>query len=250
MKILSKEIAFDPVEHKYTEIKTGKELISVTTLISKFKQEFDKDGSIIKRCAEREGISVEEMKNQWEKVKLEACIRGTSFHEQVEQFIKTGNIVDGPDKDIVEKFAKIKFHGELKSEQVVYSLKDYIAGTVDLIEINPDKSINILDFKTNKELKKKSFFDRKKRRFSYMLPPVQHLQDCSFNNYQLQLNLYAYLLEEKGFWIDTLTILYINPKTRDVEIHDVQEMRKEIKQIIHYYKNPPKVIKPKNPFDF
>ena len=216
----NKDIVFYPETHTYVEKTTGRKLISVTTLIDKFKVPFDESGAIAARCAEREGIPVGELLAQWEKTKVDACERGIYFHDQMEHYIKTKEIKDGPDKDIVEKFAKIPFTGRLYSEQIVYSLEDGIAGTVDIVEVKDDNSITIWDAKTNKALKK--FSPWKKR----MLFPVSHLYECNFNAYQLQLNFYAHLLEGKGFWVDDMKILYINPKTRDIEVHDIKNEKR------------------------
>lgn len=39
-----------------------------------------------------------------------------------------------------------------------------------------------------------------------MRPPVEHLMSCTWIEYCLQLSLYAYMLEEMGFIIDSLTM--------------------------------------------
>src|SRR3990167_9876162 len=111
------KIRFEPVEHRYFNDK-GEELISVSKLLSFYKQPFDEDGSILLRCAQKEGISPEELKKQWEDKKDSACVRGKNFHAQIEHFIKTGQILDKDYKDVIEKFALIKFDGKLKSETI------------------------------------------------------------------------------------------------------------------------------------
>ncbi len=229
-------IKFDEGKHKYYDSK-GKELISVTTLIHKFVKPFDKDGDIVKNCAEREGIPVKEMQKRWDDERIRSCVYGTSVHKQIEDFILTGKIENTPDKDVVEEFAKIKFNGKLYSEVRLHSAKLGIAGTTDLVEYNEKtNSCRIYDFKTNKALKKNGFKGEK------MLPPLQFFESCNFNHYILQLNTYAHILEEWGFWVtsNSLTILYINPKTRKIDTHAIPDMRSEVEKMLKYYKKPPK----------
>lgn len=226
------DIHFDEPSHTYTRKDTGEKLISVSTLLGKYKQPFDPDGAILKKCAEKKGVTPEELKAEWEKTKVDACVRGTSFHTQVEEYINTKKIPDGPDKDIVESFAKIKFKGKLYSEVLIYSLEDMIAGTADLIELFPKSHFNLYDFKTNKKLEKYSPWGKR------MLSPINHIYDCNFNVYQLQLSLYSYLLEEKGFWVKEMAIFYVNPKSREIEVHPIDNMRNDVLKLIDHYKNP------------
>lgn len=222
------EITFDEPQHKYFD-KSGKELISVGSLIQKYCQPFDPTGSIIKKCAEKRNISVEELRAEWEKTKNDACIRGTSLHSQMEHYVITGQILDQPNKDIVEQFAKFEFKGQLFSEQIVYSLKDGVAGTVDLIDLYNNNQTQLWDFKTNKILNKFAFGKK-------MYYPLNHLDDSIFNHYQLQLNLYAYLLEQHGYWVNNMNIFYIKPKTRKIEIHPMENLHQEIVNMIAHYK--------------
>ena len=49
------KIKFDEAAHTYTHTETGEPFISVTTLLGKYKQPFDRDGHS-KRVAEIEGV--------------------------------------------------------------------------------------------------------------------------------------------------------------------------------------------------
>ena len=69
----------------------------------------------------------------------------------------------------------------------VYDDENEIAGTSDIIADVDDKYFDVLDFKTNKKF---LFFNKYNK---YLLHPVSHLQECQYNDYSLQLSLYAYL---------------------------------------------------------
>lgn len=225
----NKLITFRENDHTYHD-KNGDELQSVSRLIKQYSHEFDPYGTILKKCALKKGISEKELKDEWEKNKNDAAAKGTLFHKDVENFIKTGEIAEGDNKKFIKQFKKVKFKGRIKSELIVGSIEDKIAGTVDIIEFLPGKNISIYDFKTNKELKKVGFFGK------MMFPPVSHLPDCNFSHYNLQLSIYAYLMEERGYWINNLTIFFINYKTNKIDIIPLNYLRKEVVDLINNYK--------------
>ncbi len=211
------KVHFDPIEHKYTDDK-GNVFISASQLISKFKPKFDIDGKILKRCALKEGITEFELAARWQAINDESCNYGTSVHESLESYILSGEIKNDDNKIWVDQFAELKFKGKLFCEQRLYDLDTLIAGTTDLVEmLDPDKKlVNVLDFKTNKKLEKTNFWG------GQMLGHLFYFPDANFYHYQIQLSLYAYLLEKHGYTINELTLIYFNPKTLKMELHQVE----------------------------
>lgn len=228
------KIILKPETHQYFTIK-GKELISVSQVINRYKQRFDPTGEIIARCAAKEGKTIEEKRKEWDEMRDSAGVKGTSFHRQAEHWIKTKTILDDDYKDVVEQLSRLTFSGQLYSEIKIFSEQLGIAGTVDLIDQIDNNKIDLYDFKTNKALKKQSFFDRSTRSYKYMLPPINHLMDCNFVHYSLQLAIYQILLEECGYWVKNKTILYITPKTREIKIHETLPLYTEAWNIIRDY---------------
>ncbi len=229
-----KPVTFDPVAHKYFLTGTDKRLISSTQLIHKFVNPFDPTGEITRKYALKHNKTVQEVIEMWRVINEESCTYGTNVHTEMEEYINTGEVRESEYKDYVEQFkayreANIK--GKLFSEVMVYSIEEMVAGMVDLIEKVENNTINIYDFKTNKELKFKSFGGEK------MKYGLWYLEDCNFNHYQIQLSLYAYLCELKGLTVGTLTILYINPKTQLLETHAVRYMRNEVLEILEKKKD-------------
>ena len=223
------EINFDEKEHKYST-KDGKPLISVSQLIHLYCQPFDPDGSIIAKCAAKEGISVSELRIRWDQERDKASDKGHNFHASVEHYIKTGKIKNNEFKEIVKEFSGFEFAGKLHSETIIFKEDDGIAGTVDLIEELPNGEIAILDFKTNKSLRKFAFGKKT------MLPPLDSVPDSIFHHYVVQLSLYAYMMDCRGYWINSLGILYINPKTGKIEHHETPYLRKEVISMLEHYK--------------
>lgn len=230
-----KPVVFDEKTHTYRHRETGELLMSASQLLKAYSEPFDADGSILKRCAERDGVSVQEMSAQWDKKRIDAANRGTSFHRQVEHFIKTGEILPEDDEDIVKEFAKMKFTGRLKSEVMLWDLEYMIAGTADLIEVFPDNSINLRDFKTSREIKRNAFFGKGKPP-KKLLYPLHQRHDCNYEKFCLQLSIYGYLLDKRGYWIRNLEVLWINPKSREIEVIPIEYRRKEIIRLLEHFK--------------
>ena len=83
----------------------------------------------------------------------------------------------------------------IAAEKLVFNEELGLAGTIDLLaRSKKDKSIVILDWKTNKRIIKESPFGK------YGLKPISHLMDINFNHYSLQLSIYQYLLSTTGYF--------------------------------------------------
>ena len=61
-----------------------------------------------------------------------------------------------------------------------------------MVEVIKD-TVNIIDYKTNKEIKTTGFTNWEKIT-QKMTGPCAHLDDCNFNHYSLQLSIYMYII--------------------------------------------------------
>ncbi len=77
---------FDEGPHKYTD-SIGNEYISVTTIIGNYVPKFDAKYWSRKKAKEQ-GVSEKEILRQWDRIKNEACDRGTITHNGLETAIK------------------------------------------------------------------------------------------------------------------------------------------------------------------
>lgn len=184
-------IEFNEEEHKYTLKQTGDELISVTTLISKFKPVFDKE-THARRVASREGLSPEYVLSLWKNMNINANNKGTKIHKLMEDYINTG-IQDENYIPLYTSFNSNKkyFSGlkNISSEALLHNINYMVAGTTDLLFEN-DNFFSLADFKTNKRFNYTSSYNE------FFLPPLTHLSVCEFNTYALQMSIYATLYEE------------------------------------------------------
>ena len=200
------EIEFFEDTHRYLSLIEGQEIeyISGTSFLHKFFKPFDEDGSIAKRCAEKEGISVEEIKARWSQAGREASTLGTKIHECCED-IELGRkelrnspanpkekyMIDNAVKRAKQFYSSLDILGV---EKIVFSPSLKIAGTIDLFaRSRKDGTYLIGDWKTNKSIEMEDKWNK------FALKPIDHLHDINGVIYGLQLNLYQYLLQREGY---------------------------------------------------
>lgn len=202
------EIVFTEDDHKYCSIIDGKEIVytSGTTFVGKFENKFDPDGSIVARCASKNGITVEEQKRIWETKKNNSCEFGTRIHEICESIMKDRpyNLLYGDEfKSRVSKTAEstakmLKDRIEvLEAEKIVFDpyLPIPIAGTIDLLaRSKKNGNILILDWKTNEKIQMFNTFKK------FMKHPIQDVPDLNYYHYTLQLSLYQKILISGGYF--------------------------------------------------
>jgi hypothetical protein len=223
-------IIFNEEKHLYTSAETNEEYISVTTLLNKYKHPFDKDKHSL-RVAEREGVSQELVLEMWDKENKKATTRGTKIHKLMENYVSFGEkeedynwLYKSYDKAIsytVDKFKKIY------SENLLYNVEYKVAGTADLIYDHGD-FFTIGDFKTNKKFNFTSTFN------DFFKAPIDHLPYCEFNNYALQMSMYAYMYEKtSGKKCKKIVVFYLEEdKWRPIHCN---YLKSDIQNILNHY---------------
>ena len=225
--IILVKIKFNEAAHTYTHIDTGDPFISVTTLLGKYKQPFDRHGHS-KRVADREGVSQEMVLEMWEEEKNRACKRGTDIHKILEDYIGYGDVKDNYgwlcksyDKAVERTIDSFK---NVLCENLLYDEEVKVAGTADLIYEHKNE-FTIGDFKTNKRFGFSSLYSER------LKDPVSHLHNCEFNLYGLQLSLYAYLYERmSGKRCRKCVVFYLKDE-RFVSYH-INYMKSEVEAIL------------------
>lgn len=199
------EITFEEDTHKYSSIINGKEIVYVsgTTFVHKFFPQFDPTGEITKRCALREGITPEAMRQKWREKANRSSRFGTKIHETVEDVLRGNMLRNKPEDEkekktmgVAVKLAKILLDKMeiLGIEQIVFDSDIRIAGTMDLFaRAKKDGQLWILDHKTNERID----VDNKWNEFA--LKPIEHVANTNFAQYSLQLNLYENILKRAGY---------------------------------------------------
>ena len=269
-------VAFRESDHVYFNLKDAdKKYTSVTTLIHKYTQEFDKDfwssykslqflipAEYFKlekgRLLETKKIDIENMckaydidikefeskrqsiLDEWSKANSDACIRGTALHKQMEDLV-----YDNPDT-IVRKYGfggKFQIKKDYSDLDLKYGLyPEYLIyndemGLAGQIDllIKDDNDITLIDHKSN-SIKMESGYDPSIKKRTMMQYPLNNLMDCNFYHYSLQLSTYAYMLQKINPNFN-IKRLALNPISENGcgELIDCQYLRKEVELMVKDY---------------
>jgi len=121
----------------------------------------------------------------------------------------------------------------VESEKIIFSPRLRLAGTYDALFMTKDKRCYVLlDWKTSKNIEFKNQWN------SFGLEPIQHLDNCNFIHYSLQLKLYSYILRNEGYINPFLPIIHkiIHIKPNESKSYDIVNIDKEIIDLTNHYK--------------
>ena len=275
-------IAFEEKAHRYWDVTDpSKKFTSVTTIIEKFGQPFDKEfwsaykalekllsadawkiekPSLLKSkkfdksLLELHDISKNDFNREqqaildsWDEENRKSCERGTKIHADFENsFYKKKKNIDISKFQIGGKFECRKDYTDLDLENAVYPEylihrvspdgKLCIAGQIDLL-VKKGNNIIVGDYKTNKEIKMKSFFDSKTKSSVKMKFPLNNLDDTNYWHYCLQLSTYAWMLQKLNpdFVIEDLVMIHIDHKDK-MTIYHLPYLKNEVEKMLAFYK--------------
>lgn len=189
----------------------------------------------------------QDLLDEWHRNKQESCERGTKIHAELENSMyKMGANVSLKKFGIGGKFVCDKGRTNLDLENGVYPeylisrtsddgiLK--IAGQIDLLVKNGNE-ITICDWKTNKEIKTKGGFDTRTKQTAKMLYPLNKLEDCDLSHYNLQLSMYAWMVQKLNpeFIIKDLVLVHFDHNGKQTVYH-LPYLKNEVEQMLRHYK--------------
>lgn len=273
-------IVFNAEDHSYKSIDDiDINWISVTSLVSNFKKPFDSKLVSQKVSKNKKskwfGLTPEKIQELWESEANRATSLGNFYHNQRESDIcslasiqKEGTpipVYKPIEEDGLKKAPVQRLTDGIYPEHMVYLKSAGICGQSDLVEVVNGK-VNIIDYKTNKEIKTESF-----RNWEgipdKLSSPLNHLEDCNFNHYSLQLSIYMYIIlkhnpklepgriyihhvlfetvgeDEYGYPI-TKYSAEGDPVVKDVVVMEIPYLKDEVISIINWlHDNPNKTAK-------
>jgi hypothetical protein len=196
--------------------------LSATTWLSEFFPKFDREAASSRQAA-KTGLPKEEILKAWDEKALNSRNKGTLLHSRAEflirHFITHATLLPEADLPLLESALlppEELAHGRtlatslyqalermsaavdfLEVEKVVASPRYGLAGMIDLTvrlrTQGPHPVVGLYDWKTNSRIETTNPWRQG-------LPPVEHLPDCNFSHYALQLNLYEFLLRNEGYF--------------------------------------------------
>lgn len=274
------DLVFQNDGHIYKSLSDpDKKWLSVTSIIEHFKEPFDaqKVAELVskKKTSKWYGLKPEEIIALWDKEKNRSTKLGSWYHNGREEDTNACNTIrrEGIDLQIFPSLEQdgVKYAPDqalvpgIYPEHFMYLNSAKICGQADRVEVIGDR-VDIIDYKSNKEIKTEGFTGRdgvtKK-----MYPPLNHLDDCNYIHYSIQLSFYMYMIlkhnpnlkpgnmilqhvifelagkDDYGFPIVAVD-LEGNPIVDKVQEYPVKYLEKEVIKIISKIKaNPKKYMK-------
>jgi ATP-dependent exoDNAse (exonuclease V) beta subunit len=200
------KLIFNHEDHTYVTDE-GKYYTSVTKLLSKYKQPFNSKEAAMKASRNKKGkwygMDPIHIIDVWEKESARSVDLGNWYHNTREEDLLSCNTINYNNIELPihkclydEQLKKIapdqKIGDGVYPEFFLYLPSAGIAGQSDRVTVSSGK-VDILDYKTNKEIKSQSFKNYEGIS-QKMLYPLNHLDDCNLNHYTIQLSIYMYII--------------------------------------------------------
>lgn len=185
--------------------------------------------------------------DDWDRENRLSCERGTKIHANFENsFYEKKKDINLSKFEIGGKFECRKDYTDLDLDEAIYPEylihrispdgKLCLAGQIDLL-VKKGNKIVILDFKTNKKIETKSFFDSKTKSSVKMKYPLNTLDDTNYYHYCLQLSTYAWMIQKINpeFEIEDLVIYHIDHNNKTT-IYHIPYLKEEVIKMLSFYK--------------
>lgn len=236
-------IVFDEGPHIYY-INGSSDNISVTTFVhNHLFPHFDSDKIIermMRSCnwqnSKYYGQTPDEIKEGWEKNKIEASEAGTAMHRSIELFYNNETV----DNSSIEYQYFLKFNEKHKedlipyrTEWVIYDEETKLCGSIDMLfkkKKSDDKHLIMYDWKRSKKITDENNFEKG-------FPPIDHLPNSNYWHYSLQLNIYKKILEKNyGKVIEEMYLLSLHPNNVGYLKIKVPDLTDEVENIFNLRK--------------
>lgn len=225
-KVLPKEF-FDPIKMKL--LKSKKIIIEQIPGIN--KEQFEIEKALLQK--------------EWDEKNEEAKQVGTSTHEWIHNMFCTnlkavkkdlGIDTDAYPVEAVEQFLQAD-KGIFTEFKMEIPLDDdfILIGIADCV-IKDGKKIIIIDWKTDEKIQFKSQFDLGQKRSKRLKYPLSNLDDCPGVHYQIQLSLYAKMLQmlDSELEIEQLLIVQLE-NMRKKQQYSVQYLKDDVEKLLKWH---------------
>lgn len=182
---------------------------------------------------------------EWSEKNEEAKKLGTTAHEQIHNMFCTDLRSVKVDLGIdTEKYSVQKMDEFLKTDKGIFNEfkmevpidKDFLlVGIADCI-IKDGNHITIIDWKTDDKIPFKGTFDVGKKKSKRLKYPLCNLEDCAGVHYQIQLSIYAWMLQQidPNLIIDKLLIVQIENLKKKKEF-SVEYIKKDVEKLLKWH---------------
>jgi hypothetical protein len=164
---------------------------------------------------------------------------GTRMHKNIEDFMN-GIVVPHPDiTDKNEYGLFAQFHKLMdkwglepyRTEWIIYDADADIAGSIDFVARNKKTgNLWIIDWKRCTKFSRESFQGKKGRLV------CNTVDDCNGCHYEIQVNLYRYILEKNyGVRIEQCLLVNLHPDLREPDLLFAEDMQSKIAEMVQYW---------------
>lgn len=235
-------ITFYEPTHTYTIKGSSKGIISGTGFLHAFFPHFNAKATIAKMMKSPKwpsspyfGMTAEAIEKQWSDKGKEASEAGTAMHLAIEQFLNGREDVIVPSiKESVEWKYFMNFWKDCgddlepyRTEWEVWSEEHLLCGSIDMVfRRKSDGKFLIYDWKRSKEIKTSN-------QWGTGFAPLNHLDDCNYWHYSLQLNLYRWILETfYGLEVADMYLIILHPDNKNYKRMRLNRMDDEVKDML------------------
>ena len=177
-------------------------------------------------------MTPDEIAELWVRIGEVARARGQLMHFHLEQHAN-GREIERPHSPEFEQLKRLLDAAReqfeiLRTELSVFHRGMGLAGQIDLLCRDEDDQLVVVDYKRSREIN----FESPRP----MQPPLEHLPDCSWVKYCLQLNLYAMMLESPAyrFVVSRMFLAVAHPLTPRARLLEVPRMPEEIRALVEH----------------
>lgn len=259
--------------------------ISSTAFVHQFFPHFNAEKVIMKmmkgtrwRDSPYYGLSINEIKEQWEQNGKNSSAAGTYMHDRIECFYnierlhryrqsEPNQIASRSSKEDKVFQKKIKddygyvlyerkaskemqqfyeFHKKVyfelgwrpfRTELRIYDQDLDLAGSIDMLYLHPEfddkipgkKKLIMADWKRCKEIKRSNNFESG-------FVPLEHLDNCNYNHYSLQLNVYKAILEKyTDYVVAELYLAVFHPDQSTYQMLPIENMQDETNNMFAHH---------------
>ena len=237
-----KHITFYEPTHTYTIKGSSKGIISGTGFLHQFFSHFDAKATIKKMMASPKwpaspyyGMTADAIEKMWSDKGKEASEAGTAMHLAIEQFLNGAEDVIIPAVRDTSEFRYFmnfwRDHGSdlepYRTEWEVWSEDHLLCGSIDMVfRRKSDGKFLIYDWKRSREIKTSNGFQKG-------FAPLDHLDDCNYWHYTLQLNVYRWILENLyGLEIADMYLIICHPDNKNYKRMRLNRLDKEVEDML------------------
>jgi hypothetical protein len=227
------------------------ELTSGTTFVGLFKPKFDTEKMVV-QSAKKKGVDPVDLLAEWDYKREFAGMKGTLVHSFAENYWMN-KIFPYNSQLVIDKFGEdhikerydvcvqmfLDFYRDasksltpIAMELVIGDAELGVSGMVDCLFYNEKlNEYQIWDYKTNKQIRMKSEYRKKFK------APISFIEECEFEAYSLQLNLYKYIIEKNtNIKIGRLYLVWLFEENESYQVIECKDYQSTIELMLKNFK--------------